>query len=327
MNVPPTGYVDLQVNGYGGVDFNSDDLTAEGLHAACLAMQRDGVAAALATVITDTVERMTHRLQRLADLRERDGLARSILVGLHIEGPFISPEPGFVGAHPRDAVRPADHEVMQRLLDAAGGLTRIVTLAPEADPGQRVTRRLVEQGVLVSAGHSNASLDQLDAAIDAGLSMWTHLGNGCPMQLHRHDNPIQRALARADRLWLCFIADGVHVDFPALGNYLRLGGDRAIVVTDAMAAAGLGPGRHRIARWELDVGDDLAVWAPDRSHLVGSAMTMARARIHLSERLGLTDERIAALTRDHALAALRSSGHPDLRPPAASSGPASRDSA
>ena len=101
----------------------------------------------------------------------------------------------------------------------------------------------------MSAGHCNASRDELRAAIDAGLSMFTHLGNGCPRTLDRHDNIIQRALGLRNRLTLCFIGDGVHVPYPALGNYLQLAGiDRAIVVTDAMAAARLRPGSYTLAR-------------------------------------------------------------------------------
>jgi N-acetylglucosamine-6-phosphate deacetylase len=195
-------------------------------------------------------------------------------------------------------------DAAKRLVEAAGGLTRIVTLAPEQDAGFKTTRYLAEQGVIVSAGHTDASLDQLKGAIDAGLSMFTHLGNGCPMQMHRHDNIIQRALSVADRLWLCFIADGVHVPFHALRNYLRLAGERAIVVTDAMAAAGLGPGRYQIGRWDLLVGEDLAVWAPDRSHLVGSAMTMRQAEANLSKTLGLSAKEIEQLTSTNPRRAL-----------------------
>jgi len=298
------GYIDLQVNGYAGVDFNSDELTADGLHQACAAMRRDGVEAALGTIITDTVEAMMHRLSRLVELRQGDELAQRIMPGLHIEGPFLNPTPGYRGAHPVDAIRPADLETMKQLLEAAGGLARIVTLAPEADANMAVTRYLDQQGVVVSAGHCNPSLDQLDAAIDAGLTMFTHLGNGCPREMDRHDNIVQRALSRRDRLWLCFIADGVHVAFSALGNYLALAGDRAIVVTDAMAAAGLGPGRHRIARWEVEVGDDLAAWAPDRSHLIGSAMTMKHAARLLAERVGLPADHVEHLTRTHPASAL-----------------------
>ena len=193
---------------------------------------------------------------------------------------------------------------MRRLIDAGGGLVRLVTLAPEQDAQQRVTRWLSGRGVLVAAGHTDASLDQLDAAIDAGLSLFTHLGNGCPMQMHRHDNVVQRALSRSDRLTLCFIADGVHVPFFALGNYLRLAGDRAVVVSDGMAAAGLGPGRYRLGRWEVEVGADGAAWAPDRSHLVGSAMTMRQAEANLREHLGLDAARCGALLRDRPAALL-----------------------
>src|SRR4051812_5667863 len=114
-------YFDLQVNGYAGVDFQSDDLTAAELHAACLALRADGVAGILATIITEDVAVMSRRLRRLLELRERDAVAQSIIAGFHIEGPFISPIDGYRGAHPLDAVRPADADSMRRLLDAAGG--------------------------------------------------------------------------------------------------------------------------------------------------------------------------------------------------------------
>lgn len=298
------GYVDLQVNGYAGVDFNGDDLRADDLHRACRALHDDGVTACLATVITDHPQVMADRLRRLAELCDDDPLANRLIVGLHIEGPFISPEAGYVGAHPVDAVIRADPDIMGRLLDAGAGRVCLVTLAPECDAGQRVTRLLADTGIVVSAGHCNPSSDQLDAAIDAGLSMFTHLGNGCPMTMHRHDNIIQRALSRADKLWLCFIADGVHVPFFALSNYLTRAGDRAIVVTDAMAAAGLGPGLHRLSRWEVEVGEDLAAWAPDRSHLVGSAMTMPQAATNLADDLCLDTDRIDQLTRHSPALAL-----------------------
>ena len=110
---------------------------------------------------------------------------------------------------------------MARLLDAAGDSSD-VTLAPERDNGFAVTRMLAGRGIIVSAGHTDATLEELRGAVDAGLSMFTHVGNGCPMHMNRHDNIVQRALSLSDRLWLCFIADGAHVPFVALGNYLRL---------------------------------------------------------------------------------------------------------
>jgi N-acetylglucosamine-6-phosphate deacetylase len=292
-----SGYFDLQVNGYGGVDFNSDGLTADQLHLCCERLSQDGVAQILATIITADLDAMCRRLARIAELRDRDPLAREMIPGFHIEGPFINETKGYRGAHPEDAVRPADPDAMRRLLDATRGLTKLVTLAPERDPGLNVTRLLANQGIVVSAGHTDASLDELKAAIDAGLSMFTHLGNGCPMLLNRHDNIIQRALSLSDQLWLTFIADGAHVPWPALRNYLRAATiDRCIVVTDAISAAGLGPGRYTLGHWDLLIGEDRVARAPDGSHLVGSAGTMPLSRKHLKQHLGLSDGQLDQLT-------------------------------
>src|SRR5688572_25019334 len=302
---PDATFFDLQVNGYAGVDFNRGDLTEEQLVSACERLRADGVGGILATVITDTLESMLARLRNLAALRERHDVCRRTIAGVHIEGPFISPVTGYRGAHPLDAVRPANEDDMRRLLDAAGGLTKLVTLAPEYDEGLRVTRMLARGGVTVSAGHCDPTLDQLKAAIDAGVSMFTHLGNGCPMQVHRHDNIVQRALSLHDRLWLCFIADGVHVPFPALGNYLRAAGlDRTVVVTDAIAPAGLGPGRYTLGRWDLLIGEDMVARAPDGSHFVGSAITMKQAYANLVGPVGLSDADATKLTRDNPMRAI-----------------------
>ncbi len=303
----PRDSIDLQVNGYAGVDFNHDSLTPERLRHACERMAADGVEGCLATIITAPADQMAERLRRLATWRSQDALVASVIRGLHIEGPSLSPEPGFRGAHDANAIRPATPELFLPLLEAGGGLVRLVTLAPECDEGMATVRRLTREGCLVAGGHSDASLDQLRAAIDAGLRLYTHLGNGCPMLMHRHDNIVQRCLHLRRDLTLCFIADGVHVPFVALANYLDLIGDGgAIVVTDAMAAAGLGPGRYTLGHWEVEVGEDLAAWAPGRAHLVGSAMTMPQAQRNLRDHLGLSAETIRRLTRTNALALLAS---------------------
>lgn len=303
--IEPEGFVDLQLNGYAGVDFNRDGLTADQFHHACERLAADGVAAFLPTVITDALPAMCSRLAALVRWREADPLAARLVPGLHIEGPFLNPADGYRGAHPLDAIQPADVDAMQRLLDAAGGLARIVTLAPESDPGGRVTGLLSRRGIRVAAGHSNASLDELRASIDAGLSMFTHLGNGCPMQLHRHDSIIQRVLSLSGELWLTFIADGAHVPFFALGNYLRLADpDRSIVVSDAIAPAGLGPGRYTLGRREVVVDDDMVPRAPDRSHFIGSAVTMRQSAGNLRTALGLSPDAVRKLTVDNPRRAL-----------------------
>jgi N-acetylglucosamine-6-phosphate deacetylase len=299
-------YVDLQVNGYAGVDFNANRLAADDLLAACEAMRADGVAEFLATVITDDLDAMAARARRIVRAAAAHELTAAMVAGIHFEGPFISPEPGYVGAHPPQATCKATIDAAARLLDAADGMVRLVTLAPEQDADGAVTNWLAQRGVTVAAGHCNPSLDQLRRSIDAGLSMFTHLGNGCPLHLHRHDNIVQRVLSVADRLWVCFIADGVHVPFVALGNYLRLvGPERAIVVSDAISAAGQGPGIYTLAGQQVVVDEHLATWAADRSHLVGSACTLHQMTENLRTKLSLSDEAIRRLTVDNPRAALR----------------------
>lgn len=292
-----SNFVDLQVNGYAGVDFNSDDLSAESLHGACKRLASDNVAGILATVITNDIDRMATRLRRLAELREADPLVQQIIWGVHIEGPFISSHPAYAGAHPVSATCSACLDKTQRLLDAADGLARIVTLAPERDPQMKVTKFLADQGVCVSAGHCDSSLDQLNAAIDAGLSMFTHLGNGCPSQLSRHDNIIQRALSCANDLWISVIADGVHIPWPAFGNYLKAANiNRVVVVTDAISAAGMASGRFPLGDQEVIVDEQGATWSADRSHLFGSSATMLQMAAKLKQSLGLSDKQVAQLT-------------------------------
>ncbi|YCM46764.1 N-acetylglucosamine-6-phosphate deacetylase [Verrucomicrobiaceae bacterium 227] len=284
---------DLQVNGYAGVDFNDDELNAEKLATVCDALKEDGVAGILATVITDDIEVMCGRIQRLVKLRQHNAEWSQMIRGIHIEGPFLNENPGYIGAHPIAQARPAEISAMDRLLEAAEGLTRIVTLAPERDQGFPVTKYLADQGVCVAAGHCDPSLAQLRGAIDAGLRMFTHLGNGCPMNLHRHDNIIQRVLSLREDLWISFIPDGAHVPFATLKNYLDLlGPERVVMVTDAIAAARMGPGDYRFLGREVKIGEDLVARAPDGSHLIGSTVTMPRIAENLSRELGFSEEDI-----------------------------------
>lgn len=300
----PTGFVDLQVNGYAGVDFNQDELSVDRIRFACDRLRNDGVASILATIITDDISKMCHRLSQVAVALEADSLIREVIGGFHIEGPFLNETPGFIGAHPTCHAKAANLDDMKRLLDAAADKTRIVTLAPERDPQSKVTQFLSQNDIVVSAGHCDPSLDELKAGIDAGLSMFTHLGNGCPLQLHRHDNIVQRVLSCSDQLRIGFIADGVHIPLFALKNYLKCADcNRCFVVTDAIAAAGKGPGVYELAGQTVVVDENLATWAEDRSHLVGSASTMPSIVANL-RRIGLDETTIRKLAITNPRAAL-----------------------
>lgn len=287
--------IDLQINGYAGVDFNRV-CSLEKIHKACELLVADNVEGVLATIITADERGMVDRIRAIVNAAEQSDLVRRMIIGIHVEGPFLSPEHGYVGAHDSQFVVPADLGFAKRLVDAGKGLVRLVTLAPEYDELFSVTQWFTDNGIVVSAGHCNPTTEQLLGAIDHGLCMFTHLGNGCPLTLHRHDNVIQRVLGLADKLWCCFIADGVHVDFAALKNYIKLVGvERSIVVTDAISAATLGPGVYTLGDWEIEIGSDLVARAPSGDHFVGSTMTMPRTIENLSK-LGFSKIEIETMT-------------------------------
>lgn len=289
--------LDLQLNGYKGIDFNADDLSLEAMRRACAAVRADGGGRMLATIITDRLDAMAARIARLAALHAADADIRGVMAGIHVEGPFINAGAGYVGAHPAAHVIPAGPAAAGRLLDAGGGLVRIVTLAPECDEGMATVRFLTREGVCVSAGHSDASRDQLARAVDAGLAAFTHLGNGCPLALHRHDNIITRVLALDGLRFVMVIADGVHVPPWVLASWIRqIGIERTVAVTDGTAAAGMPPGRYTLGGREVIVAADGAAWSPDRSHLVGSTATPADIRRSLGEQHSLSAADIDRLT-------------------------------
>ena len=296
---------DLQVNGYAGTDLCSSSLDAEQLHVACRALADDGVDGILATFITADLQSLVAKLSNLIRLREEDELARQVIAGFHVEGPFLNSTLGYIGAHEPEHVRPACQEDARAILDAGSGLVKLLTLAPEQDSGAGVTKFLVEQGVVVSAGHCDPSLDQLKAAIEGGLSMVTHFGNGCPVELPRHDNVLQRFLSLREDLWFCFIPDGAHVDFYALKNYLDLVGvDRSIMTTDAISAATLGPGMHEISGISVEVDEDGVARRPGSANLAGSTVTMPGILRNLSQELGLGEVDIAKLVDRNPRSAL-----------------------
>lgn len=291
-DVANPSWVDLQVNGYAGVDFNADELTVEEVLATCHRLENDSVRGILATIITAPLDQMVKRISRLARWIDEVPEVANKLLGIHVEGPFISPIGGYVGAHPVAAVLSASLDAAGQLLEAGRGHVRLVTLAPESDPGFQVIRMLAAQGILVAAGHSDASRDQLRGAIDAGLRLYTHLGNGCPGMLHRHDNIIQRVLSLAESLAISFIADGHHIPPFALKNYLSLVPDENIViVSDAISAAGLGPGEFQLGDQTVYVDQAGAAWSADRTHFAGSAATLPKMQSVLSE-LGYSQAQI-----------------------------------
>ncbi|MBU6180955.1 MAG: N-acetylglucosamine-6-phosphate deacetylase [Verrucomicrobia bacterium] len=298
-------YFDLQINGYAGVDFCSHDLTSEEMRRACEALAADGIGGILATLITDSVDALCAKLGQMVRYREEDPFIRETVRGFHVEGPFLNAAPGYIGAHPPQHVVPANSDDAARILEAGNGLVRLMTLAPENDAGAATTRFLVSQGVTVSAGHCDPDLGTLERAIDAGLSMITHLGSGCPVVLPRHDNFIQRVLSLSDRLWVCFIPDGAHVPFFALKNYLRITGlERTIFTSDAILAAGLGPGIYHLSGEPVEVDAEGVARRPGSPNLAGSTIRGHQVARNLREHLGLSEAGVDRVYRDNPMRAL-----------------------
>jgi len=288
-----TGFIDLQVNGYAGVDFNSENVTLESVVNVCRRLKAEGTDSILATVITAPVDLMLKRISRLAEMIESSVEVADCIRGIHVEGPFLNPADGFIGAHPAAAAIRADLGVTEQLLDAGRGHVQMLTLAPEMDSGARITSHLAAQGVVVAAGHSDASLNELNQAIDQGLRLFTHLGNGCPGFLPRHDNIVQRVLAVSGRLMISFIADGHHVPAFALRNYLDVvPTENVVIVTDAISAAGLGPGTYELSGQVVEVDQDGAAWAACRTHYAGCASTFNQMVEVLQGSVGVTDSQI-----------------------------------
>ncbi len=267
------GLVDLQINGFGGVDFQHDGLTESELLQASRALRSAGCARFLLTLVTDRWESLLARVAHLRTLRSESDELSSAIAGWHIEGPFLSSEPGYCGAHDPTLMCNPTPDLIRQLRVLTGCDPVLVTLAPERPGAFEAIVEAVKLGMRVSLGHTNASVDCLSRAIAAGATGFTHLGNACPQALDRHDNILWRVLD-ADGLMVSLIADGIHVS-PSLFRLLH----RAIPVesiyytTDAMSAAGTGPGRYQLGKLELEVGGDGVVRQLGRTNFAGSALT------------------------------------------------------
>jgi N-acetylglucosamine-6-phosphate deacetylase len=280
------GFIDLQVNGFAGVDYNNPALPSGEIARSIRALFPTGVTRFYPTVITGDPVAMAGALKNLAAARETlpEGCA---MAGFHVEGPHISPDDGPRGAHPRRWVRPPDIEEFKRWQDAARGHVRIVTLAPEWPEAPRYIEAVADSGVVVSIGHTNATPGQIQQAVSAGATMSTHLGNGAHKVLVRHPNYIWEQLAE-DRLTAGFIVDGIHLEATFLKVALRAKGvARSVLVTDAAMPAGCAPGRYRLGEVDVKLTADGRVVMASEDRLAGSALRMDRGVANLMRLAGL----------------------------------------
>ena len=271
MKLEFPGLFDLQVNGFAGVDFNAPGLTSDGLAEALERQRATGVTRCLPTLITSSFDRFARNARVIA--RSPD----PAVAGIHMEGPYLSPEDGPRGAHPREHVTNASIADFDRRQEAADGRIVLVTLAPEASGALSLIDHLVKAGVRVAIGHTGGTPQQVEDAISAGATLATHLGNGCAQMLPRHPNFIWTLLA-ADPVAASFIVDGHHLPAATVKGMVRAKGvDRSILVTDATSAAACGPGRYSIGDAVCESREDGRVSLPGTPYLAGSSLTLDRA--------------------------------------------------
>lgn len=263
------GLIDLQINGYRGVDYSDQNLTSEAFQKSVEALWKQGITTILPTVITASQESLLKSFTLLSAACANPKVAASV-PGFHLEGPYISPEKGYRGAHLEKYIRRPDWNEFSAVQKAAGNRIRLVTLAPEAESVFSFIESCKKEDIVVSLGHHNGNAEQIEKAADAGATLSTHLGNGCANMIDRHNNPIWPQLAD-DRLSISIIADGFHLNKQEIQTFYKVKGiDRTILVSDALDLAGMPPGEYIRGERKVLLTPDVVKF-PEENVLAGAA--------------------------------------------------------
>ena len=282
------GFIDNQVNGYAGVSFafGGSVLTGEGVIKATRALWKEGVTTYLPTLTTNSREILIKNFGILAAAMERSEIKGSI-PGFHLEGPFISPEDGFRGAHPKEHVRLPDWYELQEYQNAARGRILQLTLAPEMEGALELIDKCRENNILVALGHHNAPAGIITAAIDRGARIATHLGNGAANTINRHRNPFWPQLAD-DRLMISIIADGFHLLPEQIRVFTKVKGTSGTILTsDVTSFAGLPPGEFVTSEGvTIELTPEGMLRYPGQNVLYGSAAPLSKGIGHVMKVTG-----------------------------------------
>jgi len=267
------GFFDLQINGHGGRWFSSETLTVDDVLEILNAQFGYGVTRICPTLITNSFEALSHGFATINEACQRETWAAKMVVGCHLEGPYISAEDGPRGAHPIEHVRQPDWTEFSKLQKRSGNRIRIVTLAPELNAAIDFIHKACDEGIVVAIGHTAASSDDIAAAVEAGAKLSTHLGNGAHPVLPRHPNYIWDQLANP-RLYASLITDGFHLPVSVMESFVRAKpSGRMIVTCDASGLAGCPPGRYGEGGIDVEIlQDGRIVIAGQQALLAGSAL-------------------------------------------------------
>jgi N-acetylglucosamine-6-phosphate deacetylase len=283
------GLFDLQVNGYGGAWFSDESLRPEVVRAILEKYLAHGVTRLCPTLITNSFEAIRDGLAAIREACERDEWVEQMVAGCHVEGPYISPEDGPRGAHPRGHVRACDVDEFDKWQEASGERIRLMTLAPETEGAEAFIRHVTGRGVTVAIGHTAANSEQIAAAVEAGATLSTHLGNGTSAVLPRHPNHLWDQLAEP-KLAASLITDGHHIPANFLRSVLLAKGLPGCVITcDASGLAGSPPGEYSYNGGRFEVlADGPIVIAGQRKLLAGSGQLTDECVATAMEMAGLS---------------------------------------
>jgi N-acetylglucosamine-6-phosphate deacetylase len=294
------GFTDIQVNGYGGFDYN--ELYDDPLQLASITrlLYKEGVTSHCPTIITNHVEQIKKLIQQIVIVRQQDELARLSMEGIHLEGPFISPHDGPRGAHPKEFVRPPDWNLIQQWQEAAQGFIRIITLSPEWENSNLLIEQCMKNNILVFIGHTQATHQQLLDAVSAGATMSTHLGNGTHPTLIRHPNYLWSQLAD-DRLGASIIADGFHLPAEVIHVFKKVKKEKLILVSDSVSLAGMPPGDY-----DLHIGGQVNMTNEGKLHLRNNPSIFAGSASNIKQGVEfLIENKLATLEEAWEMASVR----------------------
>ena len=302
--------IDIQVNGFAGFDLNVATVTSEDVSAMVGALWRVGTGFLCPTVVTGSFDGISNALRAIVEACKTDSLVAHSILGIHLEGPYISAEDGPRGAHPLAHVRDPDWDEFQRWQDIAEGIPiTIVTLAPEKKGAIPFIEKLVANGIVVALGHTDASADDIQAAIDAGARLSTHLGNGAHALIKRHPNYIWEQLG-ADKLWASLIVDGHHLPPAVVKSMMRAKTlERCLLVSDAVALAGMKPGIYQFAGKSVELTAERCVRLVGTEYLAGSAIELARGIENSVRFAGISLEEAVSLATRQPMRLLNAEAH------------------
>jgi N-acetylglucosamine-6-phosphate deacetylase len=271
MDLP--GFVDLQVNGYKGVDFSSVDLTEEDFAKACRQLLSSGTSAFLPTVITSPEKVYERNLKIISEVIAGNEFKDSIL-GIHLEGPFISKVPGAVGAHNSEWVKKPSIQFLEQMNKWANSKIKILTVAAELPNSLELIKHATQMGISIFLGHQTADEKQLQLAALVGAKAITHLGNAMPNKVDRHDNSLTYGLA-VDGLAATIVTDGHHLPLHLIKTIIKVKGiDNIAVVSDASSMAGMPPGKYESMGNRIVLEESGLLHNPQKKCMVGSSFTI-----------------------------------------------------